>query len=142
MIVPDVNLLLYAHDEVSPFHEKARWWWEDLARRAVPVGLPWAVAFGFARIVTHPDVLRAPLTPVEAIDRVETWLCATHVQIIEPGPRHLAITRRLFETTGVAGRLTTDTHLAAPAIEHRCEPHSNDMDFARFHGLRWYNPLV
>ena len=40
-----------------------------------------------------------------------------------------------------AGNLTTDAHLAALAIEHQCELHSNDTDFARFPGLRWRNPL-
>jgi predicted nucleic acid-binding protein len=48
---------------------------------------------------------------------------------------------RLFDSTGVAGALTTDTHLAALAIEHQCELHSNDSDFQRFPGLRWRNPL-
>jgi predicted nucleic acid-binding protein len=42
----------------------------------------------------------------------------------------------------VGGSLTTDTHLAALAIEHQCELHSGDADFARFPGLRWYNPLA
>ena len=36
--------------------------------------------------------------------------------------------------TGVGGNLTTDTHLAAPAIEYQCELHSGDADFARFPG--------
>ena len=49
---------------------------------------------------------------------------------------------QLFDATGVAGSLTTDTHLAALAIEHRAELHSNDADFGRFPGLRWHNPLV
>lgn len=44
--------------------------------------------------------------------------------------------------TGVAGSLCTDTHLAAIAIEHQAEFHSNDVDFARFPGLRWVNPLA
>ncbi|MEO5770054.1 MAG: hypothetical protein ABIS92_16990 [Polyangia bacterium] len=47
----------------------------------------------------------------------------------------------LFRATGVAGSLTTDTHLAALAIEHQAELHSNDSDFGRFPGLRWVNPL-
>jgi predicted nucleic acid-binding protein len=64
------------------------------------------------------------------------------VQILDPGPRHLAIVERLFERTAVAGSLTTDTHLAALAIEHQCELHSNDTDFARFPGLRWHDPLA
>jgi predicted nucleic acid-binding protein len=41
----------------------------------------------------------------------------------------------------VGGNLTTDTHLAALAIEHQGELHSNDADFGRFPGLRWRNPL-
>jgi len=40
-----------------------------------------------------------------------------------------------------AGRLTTDAHLAALAVEHQAELHSNDSDFSRFPGLRWRNPL-
>ncbi|MEK6608622.1 MAG: hypothetical protein AABZ30_13260, partial [Myxococcota bacterium] len=46
------------------------------------------------------------------------------------------------EARGVGGALTTDTHLAALAIEHQCELHSNDADFHRFPGLRWRNPLA
>ena len=51
------------------------------------------------------------------------------------------ILERLFEATGVGGSLTTDTQLAALAIEYQCELHSSDADFARFPGLRWRNPL-
>jgi predicted nucleic acid-binding protein len=40
-----------------------------------------------------------------------------------------------------SGNLTTDVHLAALAIEHQAELHSNDADFSRFPGLRWTNPL-
>lgn len=42
---------------------------------------------------------------------------------------------------GTAGNLTTDAQLAALAVEHQAELHSNDSDFARFDGLRWRNPL-
>jgi len=44
--------------------------------------------------------------------------------------RHRRILLQLFESTGVGGRLTTDTHLAAIAIEHQAELHSNGADFA------------
>jgi predicted nucleic acid-binding protein len=43
---------------------------------------------------------------------------------------------------GVAGNLTSDAHLAALAIEHQAELVSTDADFARFPGLRWFNPLA
>jgi len=41
-----------------------------------------------------------------------------------------------------AGNLTTDAHLAALAIEYQAELASTDADFARFPGLRWFNPLA
>jgi len=141
MIVPDVNLLVYAYNEAAPLHALARDWWEGALSKAQPIGVPWAVALGFVRIVTHPRVLDEPLLPGAALDRVEAWFARPEVRILEPGPRHLPIVRALFEATGVAGALTTDTHIAALAIEHQCELHSNDSDFSRYPGLRWRNPL-
>lgn len=40
-----------------------------------------------------------------------------------------------------SGKLTTDVHLAALAIEYQAELHSNDSDFSQFPGLRQKNPL-
>ena len=142
MIVVDVNLLVYAHNRAAPLHDRARAWWTELVNRQRRVGLAWAVAFGFVRLVTHPAVLTNPLTPLEATTRVMSWLEQPEVRIIEPGPRHLSIVKDLFRTTGVGGNLTTDTHLAAIAIELQAELHSNDSDFSRFPGLRWVNPLA
>jgi len=122
-------------------HEPARAWWEDLINREQPVGLPWAVALGFVRLTTHPSVMAAPLHPHDALGRVRGWLDQPGVRILEPGPRHMNLLNELFRATGVGGSLTTDTHLAALAIEHQAELHSNDTDFARFPGLRWRNPL-
>lgn len=103
--------------------------------------MPWAFTFGFVRLMTHPSVLAVPLDPSAALDRVAGWFDQPSVQPLDPGPRHLSIVRTLLAATKVAGRLTTDSHLTAIAIEHQCELHSNDSDFERFPGLRWHNPL-
>lgn len=42
----------------------------------------------------------------------------------------------------LTGELTTDLHPAALAIEYQAELHSNDSDFKRFPGPRWFNPLA
>ena len=60
---------------------------------------------------------------------------------IEPGKKFSAIFLALLDEAGTAGNLTTDAHLAALAIEHQAELHSNDADFSRFKGLRRRNPL-
>lgn len=142
MIIPDVNLLVYAHNRAAPLHDRARSWWEDLMTGQQAVGLPWAVAFGFIRLVTHPSVLVDPVPPQDAVARVRGWLVQPEVRILEPGPRHLSIVENLFRATGVGGHLTTDTHLAALAIENQAALHSNDTDFRRFPGLRWFDPLA
>jgi len=141
MIVPDVNLLIYAHNRAAAGHDRARQWWEDVINRERPVGLAWAVAVGFIRLMTHPAVLVAPLAALDALAYVRGWLEQPSVRVIEPGPQHLALLAELFGATGVAGSLTSDIHLAALAIEHQAELHSNDTDFGRFPGLRWRNPL-
>ena len=142
MIVPDVNLLIYAYNADAPQHDKARAWWQGLLNSAEVIGLPWATALGFIRLMTHRSVLITPLSGPVAVTHVQSWLARPHVGPLTPGPRHLEIFRRLCETTGAVGSLTTDTHLAALAIEHQAELHSNDSDFTRFPGLRWRNPLT
>ena len=141
MILPDINLLVFAYNRHAPHHAEAREWWEELLNGSDPVGLPWAVVCGFVRLMTHPAVLVHPLDPGRAVYHVQSWFDRPVVEVLEPGPRHLSIFGKLLESVGVAASLTTDAHLAAIAIEHQCELHSNDADFARFPGLRWRNPL-
>ena len=106
-----------------------------------PVGLPWATMLGFIRLMTHRAALVTPLPGEKAVAHVRSWHRRRNVSVLEPGPRHLEILARMLDALGTAGRLTTDAHLAALAIEHQCELCSNDTDFARFPGLRWRNPL-
>ncbi len=142
MIVPDVNLLLHAHDLQSRRHIAARQWWETLLNGAGSVGLSWVAILGFVRIATHPKILDNPLDVGSACARVRSWLGRPQTILIHPGDRHADILFELLEAAGSAGNLTTDAHLAALAIEHQAELHSTDADMARFPGLRWVNPLV
>ena len=141
MILPDVNLLVYAYNAADPRHDQARDWWEEAVNSSVPVGLPWVTAAGFIRLMTHPRLLERPLTPPEATRRVRAWLDAPSVTVIQPGRRFAELFLGFLDTVGTAGNLTTDAQLAALAVEHQAELHSNDTDFARFPGLRWRNPL-
>jgi len=142
MMVPDVNLLVYAYNADAPDHVCAKAWWESALNDGPPVGLAWAVMCGFIRLMTHARVVVKPLSPSECVSHVRAWLACPGVEILLPGARHLDILGRLLGESGVAGALTTDAHLAALAIEHQAELHSNDSDFGRFSGLRWVDPLA
>ena len=63
------------------------------------------------------------------------------IKIIQETENHWAVLRELVETTGMAGNLTTDAHLAAMAISQGAVLVSCDADFARFKHLRRENPL-
>ena len=141
MILPDLNLLLYAYNPGAAQHAAARAWWESLLRGGGRVGIAWAVILGFVRLTTTRGVLARPATPAEAVSRIVSWLEQPGVFILSPGPRHLEVFARTLAATP-GGALTTDAHLAALAIENQAELHSNDTDFARFAGLRWHNPLA
>jgi toxin-antitoxin system PIN domain toxin len=141
VIIPDINLLVYTYNSDAPYHDEARKWWEALLSGHATVGIPWAVVLGFVRIMTSRAVLIDPMEPVEAIAHVQTWFDCSQTQVIVPGPRHLGILSDIMAQSRASGRLTTDAHLAALAIELQAELHSNDTDFSRFPGLRWRNPL-
>ena len=141
MLIPDINLLVYAYNSDAPEHRQARAWWERSLSGIDPVGLPWMVMLGFLRIMTSRRILARPLECEEAIERIRSWLAQSQTMVIEPGPRHLDLLQSLAAGARIVGELTTDLHLAALAIEHQAELHSNDSDFGRFSGLRWVNPL-
>jgi toxin-antitoxin system PIN domain toxin len=141
MIVPDVNVLLYAHIEAFAEHSRARAWWDALLNGKVEVGVAGPVLFGFVRLATNRKLFDPPMSVETALSRVESWLARSNVRFLPPGPRHLEIAFRLLKQLGTAGNLTTDVQLAALAIEHQAEIHSNDVDFGRFPQLRWVNPL-
>ena len=141
MIIPDVNILVYAFNEDAPDHEVARDWWGRILNGTERVGLPWMVSAGFVRISTNPNATPNPLKPSEAVRLVRDWLNYSHVAVLEPGPDHLDLLDRNLTVTGTGGNLVTDAHIAAIAIEYDAVVHSADSDFGRFPGLRWHNPL-
>ena len=141
MIMPDINLLVYAYNDGAPYHRSARQWWEGLINGRERVGVPWAVSTGFVRLMTHPRALTFPMLPSQAVDCVMEWFRYAHVTPVNPGAEHLMHLRRNLDAAGAAANLVTDAHIAALAIEYQAEVHSNDTDFSRFPGLRWRNPL-
>ena len=142
MIIPDVNLLIFAHNCEALHHQAAKEWLLDLMQGGKPVGLPWIVISGFIRISTHPKLLKNPLPVEDSTKIARTWLTRRNVRIIEPKSQFQKLFLDGLEKLGTAGNLTTDAYLAALAIEYQAEIHSCDTDFLRFPGLRWKNPIA
>lgn len=140
-MIVDANLLLYAVDSTSPYHPSAAAWLESVLNGDIAVGLPWQTLGAFVRISTHPRVQERPLTGVEAWAYVDEWL-ATGPAWIPPATEATArIYGELCAKVPITGNLVPDAMLAALAIEQGVEVASHDADFARFPGVRWYDPV-
>jgi uncharacterized protein len=138
----DANILLYAVNVDTPQHERIRRWWETALTDDEPIGFAWITLLGFLRISTQPHVFDRPLTPSQAVDRVNTWLTQPNTRIVVETEEHWRLLRERIAETGTAGNVTTDTHLACLAIEYGATIVSCDADFGRFPQVRWENPLA
>lgn len=141
MIVPDVNLLIYAHDETSPHHAESRDWWESALSGSEPVGLVWVVVLAFTRLLTHPHLSRNPLSVSEVREMVEQWMGCPCVRLLGLSGQGLARFFDLLEAADRGGNLSTDALIALHAMEHSATVFSNDHDFDRFPGVKRVNPL-
>ena len=63
----DTNLLVYAHDLSSPFHNRAKTWLEKMINQHQVV-LSWQNLLEFYTIVTDPRRVTNPLSATEAIN--------------------------------------------------------------------------
>jgi toxin-antitoxin system PIN domain toxin len=136
----DANLLLFATDDTSPFHARAREWLTERLNGPSRVGLPWQSLTAFLRISTHPRAFGSPLSPAEAWGQVLAWLAREVTWIPAPGGRYVEILGDLITRHHLRGALVTDAQLAALALEHGLTVCSADTDFARFSEVRWENP--
>ena len=141
MILPDVNVLLYAYDEEAPRHAEYRQWLDRIIKGDERFGLSELVLSGFLRIVTNPRVFDPPSTIDEALKFTGVLRSQPHCVLLHPGPAHWDIFARLCQKTEAKGNIVADAYLAALAIETGSEWITTDRDFSRFPGLRWRHPL-
>jgi uncharacterized protein len=142
MLLPDVNVLVYAHRQDGPEYPLYRRWLEELVSADAAFGMADIVLSGFLRIVTNPRVFARP-TPVNlAVSFAEELRAHPNCVTVAPGPRHWSIFSRLCLEAGAKGNLVADAYLAALAIESGSEWITSDRGFSRFPGLRWRHPLA
>ena len=142
MILPDANTLLYAVNSSSDQHVTALKALQEGFNDPRGVAFAWTVLLAFLRLSTRSGIFPKPLSIEDALRVIERWLGHPKAQAVHPGERHSQILGRLLKSSGTAGNLTTDAHLAALAIEHGATVLSFDRDFARFEGVQWTLPVA
>lgn len=140
MILPDVNVLIYAFRRDTPHHGICEAWLNAVLNAHAQFGISLLVLGAVVRVTTDPRIYKQPSTHSEVFGFCDLLIGRPHCEIVEPGERHWTIFRQLCEATGTRGGKVTDAWYAALAIEKGCTWITFDRDFARFPGLDWRTP--
>lgn len=137
----DANVLVYASNEADRLHEPARSFLEEMAKGPGLVYLFWPAIMGYLRIVTHPAILPAPLTPAEASTNVAQLLERPHVH----APGEMDGFWGLYRDVAAGetrGNDVPDAHLVALMHQHGVNViYTRDRDFRRYEGLDVRDPF-
>ncbi|MFI5306327.1 MAG: type II toxin-antitoxin system VapC family toxin [Polyangiales bacterium] len=142
MLLPDVNVLIYAHRVEAPEHARYADWLRRMAEGPEPFGLSELGASGFVRIVTNEKIWDEPTTTEDALEFVVRLRRRSNARLLTHGAGSWDVFARLCLAAKARGKLVADAYHAALAIEHGCELVTADGDFARFAGLRHRHPLA
>jgi toxin-antitoxin system PIN domain toxin len=141
VILPDVNVLLYAFRADAPNHAAHRDWLDEVVNADSAFGISPQVLASVVRISTHPRIYAKP-SQLETVLRFTGVLIEQpNCSLVQPGERHWSIFQSICLDAAATGNLVQDAWLAALAIESGCEWITTDRDFARFPGLRWRAPF-
>lgn len=140
MLLLDVNVVLAAHRDDHPNHRPVRAWFDETLAGDEPFSVPLTVWASFLRLATNRRIFDVPTPRPDAFAFIEAT-CAQPLHVpVAPGPRHLALLRRLCDEADAVGDLVPDAAIGAIALEYSCELVTLDRDFARFHSVRHLRP--
>ena len=141
MIIPDVNVLVYAYRADLDQHQAHRAWLSKALGGPEPIGLPEVVLTGFMRVVTNRRIFANP-SPIQAaltfVERVRAAPVARSVLATDATWREFARFARL--DSRIVGNLVPDAWIAALAVSVGARLATADAGFARFEGMKWFNP--
>jgi toxin-antitoxin system PIN domain toxin len=141
LILPDVNVLIYAFRSDSAGHADYKNWLDFIVNGDEAYGIAPQVLSSLVRICTHSRIYKQPSEVGEALSFCNSLLEAPNATAITPQERHWSIFQTLCTRSKATGNLVPDAWLAALAIESGCEWITTDGDFGRFEELNWRRPF-
>jgi toxin-antitoxin system PIN domain toxin len=144
MFVVDTNVLVYAANRDSPFHETCRARLEAWSRSPDAWFVTWGILYEFLRVATHRRVLSNPWTVTEAWTFVRALLDSPGLRLLEPTERHAAMAERVFaDNPHLTGSIVHDAHTAILMREHGVRRiYTRDTGFHRFEFLEVVDPTL
>ena len=141
MILPDVNVLIYAFRADSDNHRPYKQWLESVVNGPATYAIAPQVLAGVVRVTTHPRIYARPSSRTDVFAFCRSLLEQPNATVTTPGNRHWSIFEDLCEKAKANGNLAQDAWFAALAIESGSEWITTDRDYARVPGLNGRSPL-
>jgi len=139
----DFNVLLYASDESSSFHARARDLVERLARGPDLLYLFWPVVIGYLRMATHSGIFPRPLSVEAASANLDDLLRLPHSRTGCEGDDFWDVYRQVTSGMVVKGNLVSDAHLVAlMRASGVATLWTHDRDFRKFEGIQVRDPFA
>lgn len=138
----DANILLYATDETSAFHGRARHFLQEQSRGGDLLCLAWPTIIAYQRITTHPGIFHRPLSPADAWGNIRQLIAQPRVRVIGEQPGFLEDYETVTGSFSVRGNHVPDAHLATILRQNGVRRiYSADADFRKFAFLDVVNPF-
>lgn len=144
MFVVDTNILVYAADRTSPFHERCAASLESWRNQPGAWFMTWGIVYEFLRVTTHPRVMRTPWRFEQAWAFIRALQASPGLGMLVETDRHAGV---LAETVAampwLSGNILHDTHTAVLMREHGIgRIYTRDADFHRFDFLDALDPVA
>ncbi|MGL5819005.1 MAG: TA system VapC family ribonuclease toxin [Phycicoccus sp.] len=143
MILADVNVLVFAYRREAEDHDAYAAWLAELIAGQDELALVDHCLTGFLRVVTNPRIFADPAPGAEALTFVDRVRRARRGRPVAATPATWDVfARYVTEDRAIRGNLVPDAYLAALAVSHGCRLATGDRGFARFPGLKSFDPLT
>jgi toxin-antitoxin system PIN domain toxin len=138
----DANLLLYASDESSEFHVRAKAFVIGRREDSDILCLTWPVLMAYQRIATHPSIFTKPMSAETAWGNVQQLLKLPRTRVIQEMASFALDYAEVSKSAGIYGNLVPDAHIATILRQHGVRKfYTADTDFKKFGFLEVLNPL-
>jgi toxin-antitoxin system PIN domain toxin len=139
----DINPLIYASANDSPFHDIAESTISAIVKSGEVVYLFWPVAVGYIRVATGPGIAGVPLTLLEATGNIERLLALPQVRSEGEMPGFWQQFIRSGADAQARGKMISDVHIVALMRQHGVSRIlTHDRDFRKFDGIRVVDPFA
>lgn len=142
MILPDVNVIVYAYKREEGLHGQYADWLNDAAAGTEALALVDVVLTGFLRIVTNPRIYAKPAPLREALSFVDALRASGPARVVHATAAAWEQFAAFAEADRLLrGNLVPDAWLAAIAVAGGARIATADAGFSRFKRLEWFDPV-